>query len=612
MANGEVLVDGSMAWGQGVNSVIVPTIAGPSNPDGLPRDQNFWLVNCSDRDGGLSPRAGWQPMGLVTDGSALWQGGITYVPRVAGDPYLLCLVGGHVLKVTYSTPPTVTDLSVIWGVTLPANQVHAYFVQAEEFVVIQAGDLTTNPLFWDDVQLWQSAGGTAPYPALNELPPGGPMCYYQGRIWIAQWNGNHRTVNAGDIVGDQFSGDLNFHGQPTNFRNSVLRVTENPVAIGGDGFTVPAGPGDIRGLQYSANLDATLGQGTLFAFTRDQVYSLTVPISRKDWIAADANNQPHIQVVQLTNGSVNDRSIVQVNGDLFYQTITGNLASLSTALKYFQQWGNTPVSANEYHITSRQDRGLLQFVSGIEFNNRLLMGALPKQFRQGVACQAIIPMDFTPISSFGKGKPPAWQGHYEGLNFLQLFNANFGGLEKAFGIVIDDVDGSVKLWELTLQDQFENGDNRISWLIKGPSFDFRNSFALKKLVSLELTLDRLWGKVDFDVYFVPDQYPCPIKWASFSECAARNCQEDALLNAIELANCIYPQSIPDYREQYRATKVLPLPPDVGCNVATNRPFNVGFQFQIIIKVTGFCRIRGYLLKALPVEKDLYTGLILCQ
>lgn len=614
MANsGEFLVDGQFCWTSGVDSISVPTIASAANPEGLARTALAWLVNGSIRDGGISPRAGWQPMGQVADGAALYQGGIVYTPT-AGDPYLLVLIGGHLFQITFDYAPVVTDLSVAsGGVFLPALQVQAFFVQAERFVVIQAGDLTTNPLIYDPTAvpvLRQSVGILGPthipsgVPPLNELPPGGPMSYYQGRIWVAQWNGKHRQLNGGDTVGNQAS------GTGPDFVDSILKVTESALAFGGDGMTLPAGPGDIRGLQYSANLDATLGQGTLFIFTRDLVYSLSVPLNRAAWITSGvvtagvgANALPLIQVVDLTNGSVNDRSIVKANGDLFYQTISGDVASLSTAIKYFQQWGNTPVSANEFKITSRQDRALLRFVSGVNFDNRLLMSALPKQLPQGVVSQAIIPMDFTPISSFGKTAPPSWGGHYEGLNWLQLFAADFGGLHRAFGLVVDALDSTIKLWELTQADKFENGDNRINWMPSFPAFDFGQPFEMKKLATMEIWIDKLWGTADFEVYVHTDQHPCPWLWVKFRECAARNVEED--INSI----LTYPPPA-DYREQYRY-KVLPLPPNIGCNIATGRPYNIGFQFQPVIKVTGSCRIRGILLKTMPFEKSLYQNLVTC-
>lgn len=603
MASAEILVDGSMAWGGGVDSIKVPTISGPNNPDGLDRNQNAWLVNAIDRDTGLTQRSGWQPLGLVAGAGQLYQGGIVYSP-IAGDPYLLCVIGGHIYSVTFSSPPVVTDLTLVFA-QVPITQTlpRCFFVQAEEFVVIQWGDLVSNPFFYDGVQLWQSNGIINPgsVDPNNELPPGGPMVYYQQRIWIAQWNGLHRVLCAGDIVGNQASGTA-----PYGYRDSVLKVTECPLAFGtgGDGFAVPSQSGDIRALAYSANLDATLGQGNLMIFTRGPVYTLDVPITRTDWIATTSNKQPTMKVIQLTNGSVNDRSIVAANGDLFFQTITGDIGSISTALKYFQQWGNTPVSSNEHKIVQRQNKALLQFVSGINFDNRLLMSALPKQLENGVVCDAIIPLDLTPINSFGKGATPAWQGHWEGLQWLQLFVADFGGLDRAFGLTVGKTTSEIDLWEITEDAKEENGDNRVTWISTGPAFDFGSSIKLKKLVSLELWFDRLWGTVDFAVYYTPDQYPCPILWSTFTECAARNSIED-----ITFVNQYPPAT--DYREQYRI-KVLPTPEPAECNILSSRPLNVARQFQITIVVTGFCRIRGIFPKTLPVERSLYEDMITCR
>jgi hypothetical protein len=617
MASPEVLTDGTCSFSGGVDSIKVPSVAGPENPDGLRRDQLAWLINGAIRDGGITPRSGWQPLGGVASGSAgIFQGEKIYEPLI-GNPYFIVMVAGNVYSVTTTTPPVVTNLSAIFAtytdpMTMPVNQVHAYFCQAEQFMIIQSGDLVTLPLFWDGNVLRRSNGIISPnnipnegYPVsdYNELPAGGPMVYYQGRVWIGQWNGQPRVYCAGDIVGSQASGTSIY-----NYTDSVLRVTECPLATGGDGFTIPTQAGNITALDYSANLDVTLGQGTLFIFTRKQVYSLTVPITRIDWTGTTLNNIPLQQVVQITNGSVNDRSVLQVNGDLFFQSLNLYISSLSMCLRYFQQWGNAPVSANEWKILQYSNRALMEFTSGIQFNNRALMTALPKQTPQGVVFPAIVPLDFTPMSSFNRKKDPAWEGHYEGLDFLQLSTADFGGLERAFGFVVSPFDGSIQLWELTLQDQFENGDNRITMVVTTPSFDFHRPFELKNLVSLEIWFDRLYGSVDFQVFYLPDQYPCPLKWAEWKECAARNAQEDASWSNSNPLNS-YP-SANTYQEQYRATKTLPRPPQSQtCNPATNRPFNIGYSFQIVIQVTGFCRIRGLYLKALPVEKGLYTGLI---
>jgi hypothetical protein len=94
--------------------------------------------------------------------------------------------------------------------------------------------------------------------------------------------------------------------------------------------------------------------------------------------------------VQRNNGVV-DRSIVAVNGDLFYQALTPSINSLFTALRYFNQWGNKPISANIDRALRQNDRGLMVYSTGIEYDNYLLNGILPKQLPQGVVHQAIAP-----------------------------------------------------------------------------------------------------------------------------------------------------------------------------------------------------------------------------
>jgi hypothetical protein len=72
----------------------------------------------------------------------------------------------------------------------------------------------------------------------------------------------------------------------------VRVVASDFLVNGGDGFTVPTNAGNIRALKHSSKINASLGQGQLFIFTRKTVYSITVPTTRTDWIYADAQNQP--------------------------------------------------------------------------------------------------------------------------------------------------------------------------------------------------------------------------------------------------------------------------------------------------------------------------------
>ena len=608
MASGTRLVDGSASFDGGCNSNVPTSVRSASNPNGLRRNQLAWLNNATVRGGGILQRSGWQSLTTVHDGSALFQGGYIYSPASA-NPYLMCSIGGHIFKVLLDPPYTVTDLSVIFGLfNRPAVDM-AFFAQAEQFLVIQNGDYgmglpvipgvtdangNTLPLFWDGATLRRSKGITNPAvlpgtPGVNEIPAATTMIYYQLRLWYAQF----RTANAGDIVYGS-SGTA-----PYKEADSVLNVTENPLVVGGDGFSVPSQAGNIKALNYAANLNTNLGQSQLFAFTTKQIYALDVPITRADWIAAGNSNQPQWSVIQTVNGAVGDRCLVQVNGDIFYQSLDPAIRSMISALRYYQQWGNRAISSNELRALQFNNRALMRFASGIEFDNRVLQAILPIQTPVGVAHQGIVPLDFDIISSFEQDQPPAWEGILDtGLN-LQLFTGDFGGLQRAFSLQYSK-NKTIELWEISVADKRDNGDNRVNWQIEFPAYTFGKEFELKDLDGGEIWVDKIAGKVNYLVEWRPDADPCWKTWVQGEYCAARSTEED-VTNPIT-----YP--VGQYCEGYKFPITLPKPPTSECSPMMKRPSTRAYQFQVRLTLKGWSRIRAILLYALPVYRASYDGL----
>lgn len=705
------LVDGSVDFSGGVNSYLTTTIASERNPNGLARNQVSWMDNATVRGGGITQRSGWQKRGNFPDGAiGLYQGKFMYEPD-SENPYEVVAVGGHLWKMDVDNPSAAVDLSSQFGVSLPSNLDRYYFAQAEQFLVVQPGDLTHLPLFWDGATLRKSLGlsgigiDLAPYGdgtnvygvfgftssaapgifppvgsnlivattdtshvgavgtllftlsgyttnagqsavtsyaavtsswqivnvipntsvemkllgasvagyAVNvswwtltnppsqfvagtpEIPPAQSMDYFMGRLWYAQL----RQFAAGDIVFGS-SGT-----QQYAFRDSVLKVTENPLAIGGDGFSVPTNSGNIRAIRHSANVNTQLGQGQLFIFTRKSIYSISVPVSRLDWTKAGNatsgnTDMPLMTVVQITNGSVNDRSIAAQNGDLFFQSFEPAVRSLITAVRNFSEWGNVPISINENRILQFDDRSLLQFSSGVSFDNRVLETALPMLTPVGTAHKAIIPLNFDVISTLERKLPPVWEGMWEGLNVLELDAGDFGGRQRCFATTWSDVDRHLQLWEITNAEKFDSPDNRVVWYVEFPSYTWGDEFQMKKLVSAEIWLDRIFGEVNFTLDYRPDCDPCWYPWNKWKLCTARNSCED-----VHQPNCLYPTG---FGESFRQTISMPLPPNV-CQSIMNRPANVGFQFQPRLAIKGFCRIRGILLKAEKVDQEMYSDMV---
>lgn len=585
VVNGSLrITDGSMDWSSGVDSGKVSTLQGEGNPHGLKRSNLAWMTNASVRGGGIQPRRGWKKLAENAPWSGLYQGGFSYQPDEA-NPHLVLSIGGRIFRIMVDEDNRVEELSVPGG-TNPPLEPQAFFVQGERFLVIQAGDFVTLPLFYDGDFLRRSNGLNG---SPKELPPAGPMDYFMGRIWYAIG----RTYTAGDIVNGP-SGTAAYR-----FRDSILRVTENPLAIGGDGFIVPTTTGNIRALRHTANLDTALGQGSLFIFTRKAIYVTDPPVKRADWITT---TEPLQRVAQNRYGAYGDRCVVPVNGDLFYQSTDG-IRSLFVAVRNFSEWGNTPISRNENRVLVYNDRSLMRFSSGIEFDNRLLQTILPIETPVGVAFQGIVPLDFDLISTLDEKLPPAWEGLQEGLQFLQLFEGDFGGLQRAFAVVLSKVSGKIEIWELTQSDLFDHGDTRIQWQFETPSFTWGNPFELKQLHSLELWLDRVFGTVNFEVYYRPGQSACFYFWHAFKECAARDCREDVFQPCPERD---YPEQ--PYCPQYRSTIVLPEPP-VSCEPNNVRPSVMDYSFQVKVVIRGSCRVRGILIHALPRDKAPFEGMV---
>lgn len=609
--------DGSFDWSGGVDSSKVTTVQSALNPNGLARNQLSWLINGTVRGNGISQRAGFQPLFDLAE-AGYWQGGVIYEPD-NGYPYLVCQIDGMTLAAMLVPPYTVRNLSALFNLYNPADPnvaEMAFFCQGENFLVIQAGDYYTNPnadptgfmggpsptlpLFWNGQTLRRSIGiqsaAPAMQPGINELPAGTCMEYYGGHFWIAQ----ARQVTAGDMVGGP-SGTAGNHR-----RDSILNVTENPLCFGGDGFSVPTNSGNIRALAAGAAINAPNAQGQFFIFTRKSVYALTVPTTRTDWIGADNSNQPQMTVAQINNGAVGHRCIVKVNGDVFYQSFEPGVRSMIIAQRYFQQWANTPISQNESRALARNNRGLMRFSSGIEYDNRMLQAVLPEIAADGVNIvhRAVLPMDFDQVSNLSGTAPPVWEGAYGDLAHVELFTGDFGGLPRAFSVAISDEDGSFKVWELPKIGARQNGDNRVTWLVDFPAFTWANSgleHKLKRLSGGEFWVDQVDGKVSLTVYYRVDADPCWHLWHQKDLCAAR-CEEQIHDPIID---CAYPTNPP--QRGYVFPVVLPEAKGV-CDSMGVRPTTNAYQFQVRVVLTGFLRIRGLLLYAWLLDKPQFQGI----
>lgn len=424
-----------------------------------------------------------------------------------------------------------------------------------------------------------------------ELPAASPMDYYMGRLWLA----SGRDYVAGDIVGGP-SGTAFY-----KYKDSILKMSENLFISEGGVFTVPTKSGNITALKHAANLDTALGEGVLYPFTRNTVYSTNVVPTRSEW---QTLTEPIQRVAQISYGTTSDRSVVAVNGDLFCQAIDG-VRSFLLALRYFGQWGNKSISSELQRVFTLNTQDLLNFGSGVELDNRLLETCLPFETPIGVAHRGIAALDFDPMSTLQEQRAPAWDGVLSGVNFLRIMASDFDGERRAFAMVASP-DNEIEVWELTRGQRWDTnefGETRINWVLETPSYTWDKPFEFKELDTMELWMDQIAGTVDVAVYFRPDQHPCWEFWHRFQLCAPRdNCE----VLGVDTEGC-YPTQ--QYQPQYKIPIVLPKPP-LKCEFTQSpgRPMNVGCAFQFKIVVVGAARLRGLTVHAFPKMREPYLGM----
>lgn len=147
MASDVRKASGQMDFSAGVDASKVPTIQSALVPNGLQINELAWGTNCSMRNGGVACRNGWKPLidinqaiiaAKAQGATGTYQGAWLYDAGF-NTPYFVLSIGGRIYKVDIVTL-TVTDLSAQFNLTNPASPTRAYFCQAEEFLIIQAGD----------------------------------------------------------------------------------------------------------------------------------------------------------------------------------------------------------------------------------------------------------------------------------------------------------------------------------------------------------------------------------------------------------------------------------------------------------------------------------------
>lgn len=476
---------------------------------------------------------------------------------------------------------------IIEWLTSLASDDFIYMFQAENYMIILRGQHKT--VFFD--------GSQAREAGYNELPPAVLGAYGWGRVWLAL-NDYHSMV-AGDLVNGP-------SGTPSlNWRDAILKFTENDFLNEGGSFVVPQNGGPITSMQFLATQDTSLGMGVLLVGTTNAVYSINAPVDRTVW----KNLQYPIQTISLLDyGPQGPRSTIPVNGDMWYRSQDG-WRSFISAHRYFNTPGNTPISHEISLLLEFDTKSLLFFGSSILFDNRILQTLSPHRSSSGISHRGLTVLNLDLISGLQGKQAPAYEGAYTGLDIFQVFKATIADTERGFAWVNNN--GIFEFWEFLTQGYYDQytvtggGHTTItrtaiqSW-VETRSDDFGQPFERKKARMAEMYVDDVVDSVTIQLKFKPDQYPTWTNWGPpITLCAnVSQCNLPADCSVVQFPN-----------PGYKARITWPQPPETCA--ATGDPVNFGFDFQCRIEITGHCRIRRFRTHAM-IDPTPYDGHTVCE
>jgi len=441
-------------------------------------------------------------------------------------------------------------------------------------IVIQDGQ--SYPLIYDG-----STARRSDVPG-QEVPIGRMMAYGNGRLWVAI---NDNELVAGDIKTKVFQSELKF--------------TEGQYFSGGGAFYFPF---KQVGLAFIPASGAS-GYGALMVFGNTQTHGVRADIaSRNLW----PDFPGFIQPVLLSNGAISHFSIVEENQDLFWRDGNGGIRSIrSSATTEVSGPGNTPISREVARLTDYESVHRLHQCSSIKFNNRLLMTASPFINIYGTTSfKNLISLDFAPMSSLRGKAPPAYDGQWEGINFVRLVQGVFQNVRRAFAVSTDD-DGLNRLWEISDSGQgdlYTHCDvsepvlvtSPVPLVIEYPARDFGDPKRRKRLERCSVYLAGLDGNAQLDVYWRADNYQKWSQWDDITACAKTT---DAAVNA--------PHAWKNLQKQERPqTKTFSIPE--GVNNMTDRALHVGFEFQVRIVLRGKGQVFRTVIYASMLDEEQFA------
>lgn len=571
-------------------------------PSRVPRNQSCLLVNATTRQDFVDPRPAWKQIGLTftTDElkeafeTGLFQGAGGYNPDT-GKSCLVLSIAGHLYRANVFGDGSVQEITL--DTPNRSDNRKAWFCQAECFLIVQDGQAL--PIIYNGAtarrsDVYGTSGSVDGHP-MCEVPVGTVMEYADERLWVSLPNG--LAFVAGDAAYDP-TGTVAY-----DYRDAVLKFTENTFLSEGGAFTVPTNIGRITAMRAIANLDTSLGQGPLLVFTTQGAFSINPPANRDDWKNVA---YPIKTVCMMGSGAASQESTLLVNSDVWYRSpVDKDVHSFKVARRNFGVWGNHAQSHEVGRHLGNDNKHLLKYASAALFDDRQLQSCIPVYDRShGTYFKGLVALDFHPLTSIVEEEGPTWDGMWTGLDILRILTIESEDVTRCFAVVLAQPDANevrrIQIWELTTEPRWnESADGekqRTEVIIESPRFDFKDRLRQKLLEGADIWVADLSGVVDFYLYYRPDEYPCWFFWKHWQVCSKfQRCSTDAVDGCLSGLNL---------RPQYRSRMSAQRPAD-ECIPFTNSPSRLGFAFQYRLEIKGQARVTAVRLLALEVLESTF-------
>lgn len=527
---------------RGISSAVAPEL--------LPDNQLAWALNADIRGGKPSTRPNLRnrltlPPGLIQ--------GCEYFSIQGG--MLVCSIGGRLYRITVSNSVFGVE-EIILDFVNSSKIKQVWMTQTVGTLVIQDGQ--SNPILYN--------GSTAPRAVSGEVPRGRMMAYGNGRLWVAI---NSKQVVAGDITTSAAGSELNF--------------TETTYLNGGGALYFSR---DITGMAFIP-VTGQADYGAMMVFLAGETHAIRADITKRDdW----ANIPGFVTNILRSVGAASQWSIVSVNQDLYWRDSNGGIRSIRNALADESGPGSSPVSREVSRLTDYDSQPQLSLCSGVYFDNRLLMTSSPYLMQNGgYGFRNLISLDYAPLSTMQGKAQPAYNGAWDGLNFVKLVGGEFLGKNRAFALTTDD-EGNNELWEFGTPNRADQVrvctdgtadvpiENPIECFVEYPLRNFGESKSRKRLERCDVWLTSVDGELDLGVDWRSDNSKKWLAWDDASTCAKTT---DAATETPHVWKNLLPQERPQF-------KTFTIPDSV--NEVVKYATEVGFEFQIRLRWTGRCRI----------------------